>query len=71
MHGWPLLSGDGNPVADKNRYLSLIDVVPDPTKAVESFEFRSVTTQSLLGILDATIVEADGCNLNSCKGALP
>ena len=47
------------PVLDRNCYLSLIDVVLDPTKAVESFEFRNVTTQSLLGIVGATMLEAN------------
>lgn len=35
------------------------DVVLDPTKALESFKFRSVTTESLLGILGATMLEAN------------
>lgn len=53
------LSAGGDPVPDRGCYLSLIDVVLDPTKAVESFEFRCVTTESLFGILGATMLEAD------------
>jgi len=52
------LSAGGNPVPDRACYLSLTDVVLDPTKAVESFEFRCVTTESLLGILGVTMLEA-------------
>lgn len=47
---------------DRTKWLDefdAIDVVLDPTKAVESFEFRCVTTQSLLGILGATMLEAN------------
>ena len=47
------------PVLDRNCCLSLIDVVLDATRSVESCEFRCVTTESLLGILGATILEAD------------
>jgi len=47
------------PVLDRNCYLSLIDAVLDATRSVESFEFRCVTTESLLGIQGATMLEAN------------
>ena len=42
---------------DRGCYLALTDVVLDPTKAVESLEFRCVTTESLLGIIGVTLLE--------------
>ena len=52
------LIGGGNPVLDKNGYLSMVDVVLDPSRRVESIELRAVATETLLGIVGATVLKA-------------
>ena len=47
-----------DPTVDKSCYLSVTDIVLDETKPVSSFEFRCVATESLLGILGVTGLEA-------------
>ena len=52
------LVGYGNPVNDTGAYLSVIDVVADATKPAVSIELRCVATETLLGVVGATILEA-------------
>jgi len=52
------LTGGGNPVVDESGYLSVVDVVLDPSRRVESFELRAVATETLLGIVGATVLKS-------------
>jgi hypothetical protein len=52
------LEGGGNPVADPACYLSVTDVLLNPGKPVEAIEFRCVATETLLGIVGLTLLEA-------------
>ena len=47
-----------HPTPDKSCYLSVVDLALDPAKPVESFEFRCVATETLLGLVGATALEA-------------
>ncbi len=47
-----------HPTPDKSCFLSVIDLPLDPTKPIESFEFRCVATETLLGIVGATGLQA-------------
>jgi hypothetical protein len=47
-----------DPTVDKSCFLSVVDIVPDETKPVVSLEFRCVATETLLGIVGATALEA-------------
>jgi hypothetical protein len=53
------LTGNAGPVADTQAYLSLTDVVLDPSKPVASIELRCVATETLLGVAGATLLEAN------------
>jgi hypothetical protein len=48
----------GSTAIDDNCYVSVTDLVLDPSKPVAAFEFRCVATETLLGILGATALEA-------------
>ena len=48
----------GDPTVDKSCYLSVVDIVMDETKPVVSLDFRCVATETLLGIVGATALEA-------------
>jgi hypothetical protein len=48
----------GSTPIDDSCYLSVTDLVLDPSKPVDAFEFRCVATETLLGILGATALEA-------------
>ena len=52
------LTGNAGPVMDTQAYLSLTDVVLDPSKPVASIELRCVATETLLGVAGATLLEA-------------
>ena len=52
------LEGGGNPVSDRRCYLSVTDLVLDPSKPAVAIELRSVTTESLLGLVGAAVLEA-------------
>lgn len=52
------LIGHAGPVLDTQGYLSLTDVVLDPSKPVVSIELRCVATETLLGVAGATLLEA-------------
>jgi hypothetical protein len=53
------LTGNAGPVVDTQAYLSLTDVVLDPSKPVASIELRCVATETLLGVAGATLLEAN------------
>jgi hypothetical protein len=53
------LEGGGNPVADPGCYLSVIDVILDSARPVVAIEFRSVATETLLGLVGLTLLEAE------------
>ncbi len=46
------------PTADKTGYLSVLDTVLDGSKPVTSIEIRCVATETLVGIVGATVLEA-------------
>jgi hypothetical protein len=51
------LTGNCGPVVDPQAYLSLTDVVLDPSKAVTSIELRCVATETLFGVAGMTLLE--------------
>ena len=50
--------GGGNDVSDPNMYLSVTDVPLDPSKPAESIQLRCVATETLLGVVGLTLLEA-------------
>ena len=52
------LTGNAGPVADTQAYLSLTDVVLDPSKPMTAIELRCVATETLLGVAGATLLDA-------------
>jgi hypothetical protein len=52
------LEGGGNPVVDTAAYLSVTDVVLDPSKPAAAIELRCVATETLLGVAGMTLLEA-------------
>ena len=52
------LTGGGNPVSDRNMYLSVTDVAVDPSKPAQSIHLRCVATETLLGLVGLTVLEA-------------
>jgi hypothetical protein len=52
------LQGDGNTVADAAAYLSVTDVVLDPTKPAAAIELRCTATETLLGVAGMTLLKA-------------
>ena len=52
------LTGNSGSVVDTQAYLSLIDVVLDPSKTVTAIELRCVASETLLGVIGATLLEA-------------
>ena len=48
----------GNPIPDKRCYASITDVVLDPERTCHTIELRSVSTETLLGVLGATLLLA-------------
>jgi hypothetical protein len=52
------LTGNAGQVVDTQAYLSLTDVVLDPSKPVTAIELRCVATETLLGVAGATLMEA-------------
>ncbi len=49
----------GNPIPDNRCYLSVTDIVLDAARAVGSIEVRSATTESILGVLGMTLLDAE------------
>ena len=60
-HAVPIgkLTRNSNSVLDPQAFLSLTDVVLDPSKMVDSIELRCVATESLLGVVGATLLDAN------------
>ena len=52
------LTGGGNHTSDSNMYLSVTDIPLDPSKTAESIELRCVATETLLGVVGLTLLEA-------------
>jgi hypothetical protein len=52
------LSVSGNGVNDRRCYFSITDILLDQTRPLVAIEFRSVATETLLGIVGATLLEA-------------
>jgi hypothetical protein len=52
------LAGYAGPVSDTQAFLSLTDVLLDPSKPAVSIELRCVATETLLGVVGATLLEA-------------
>jgi hypothetical protein len=52
------LTGNAGSVVDRQAYLSLTDVVLDPSRPVVAIELRCVATETLLGVAGATLLEA-------------
>jgi len=52
------LTGGGNHVNDLNMYLSVTDVPLDPSRTTESIQLRCVATETLLGVVGLTLLEA-------------
>jgi len=52
------LKDGGSPTRDPHCYLSVVDIVLDPAKPVASFGLRCVATETILGIVGATALEA-------------
>jgi len=52
------ITDGGSPTVDQSCYLSAVDVALDETKPVVAFELRCVATETLLGIVGATALEA-------------
>ena len=52
-----MLTGNAGNVVDRQAYLSLTDVVLDPSRPVSSIEMRCVATETLLGMAGVTLLE--------------
>ena len=52
------LMGKGNTPPDTNCYFSVTDIVLDRSKPLASVELRCVATETLLGVVGLTLLEA-------------
>ncbi len=52
------LQGEGNPVPDTACYFSVTDTVLDGAKPLASIELRCVATETLLGVVGLTLLDA-------------
>ncbi len=61
------LHGGGNAVADSKCYFSITDLVLDQSRALSAIEFRSVATETLLGIVGATLLDASDSRVSASR----
>jgi hypothetical protein len=52
------LTDGGNPVIDRQGFLSVVDFLLDTSRLTAAIEFRVVATETLLGIVGLTALEA-------------